>query len=68
MSIRILIALLTGLLATGLGAAPVGSAFTYQGTLEEGGNTAQGSFDFEVGLFLVPSGGTQLGVESIAIP
>ncbi|MBN1865905.1 hypothetical protein JW916_01310 [Candidatus Sumerlaeota bacterium] len=42
-------------------ADPLGSAFTYQGQLTEGGIPANGSYDFRFRLFDAPSAGTQIG-------
>ena len=39
------------------GAAPVGSAFTYQGQLTERGSPADGTYDLQLSLFDAPSGG-----------
>ncbi len=41
--------------------AALGSAFTYQGILEEGGSPATGAYDFQFALFNAASGGTQRG-------
>src|ERR1700731_4826802 len=35
-----------------------GTAFTYQGQLNDGGNPANGSYDLRFSLFTVPSGGS----------
>jgi trimeric autotransporter adhesin len=40
---------------------PVGTAFTYQGRLADGGNPASGPFDFELLLFDSAAGGLQVG-------
>jgi hypothetical protein len=40
---------------------PVGTSFTYQGRLEDGGSAANGSYDFEFRLFAAAAGGTQVG-------
>ena len=40
-----------------LSAASLGTAFTYQGKLAEGGNPANGSYDLEVALYADASGG-----------
>jgi hypothetical protein len=37
------------------------TAFTYQGSLQNGGTPANGSYDFEFALFSAVSGGGQLG-------
>ena len=42
-------------------AAPVGTAFTYQGRLTDGGSPANGSYDFQFKLYDAASGGTQVG-------
>ena len=41
--------------------ASVGSAFTYQGYLMDGGNPASGAYDFQFILYDAPSGGSQVG-------
>jgi hypothetical protein len=41
--------------------APLGSAFTYQGYLTDGGAPAEGEFDFVFGLYAEASGGDPLG-------
>jgi hypothetical protein len=41
--------------------APVGSAFTYQGSLKNGGNPANGQYDFTFKLFDAASAGNQVG-------
>lgn len=48
--------------ATGRTAAPaaVGTAFTYQGYLSDGGSPANGSYDFRFRLYNAPSGGAQV--------
>ena len=38
-----------------------GTAFTYQGRLNDGGNPAHGTYDFRFKLFLDPDGNTQAG-------
>ncbi len=57
-----LVLAMTGLFAgQGLhlvGAAPLGSAFTYQGRLLENGGPANGQYDLRFGLFLVDAGGS----------
>ena len=40
---------------------PLGTAFTYQGRLVDGGNPATGSYDFQLVLFDAPVGGSQVG-------
>ena len=55
----------TGGLA-GLAKAPqpegeLGTAFTYQGRLTDGGNPAEGAYDFQFRLYDAPSGGNLLG-------
>ena len=44
-----------------LAQTPVGSAFTYQGRLTDGGAPATGVYDFELLLFDAPTAGTQVG-------
>src|SRR5438876_12410740 len=41
--------------------ASFGPAFTYQGRLNEGGNPAQGSYDFRFALYASEAGGSQSG-------
>jgi hypothetical protein len=55
-------ALLIGLADAAL-AAPLGSSFTYQGSVHDAGIPAQGSHDFEFRLFDAGIGGTQVGVK-----
>src|SRR5262245_59341877 len=40
---------------------PVGTGFTYQGRLTDGGNPATGSYDFRFTLFDAPTGGAAVG-------
>jgi trimeric autotransporter adhesin len=42
-------------------AQPVGTAFTYQGRLTDGGNPASGAYDLQLALFDAASGGAQVG-------
>jgi hypothetical protein len=54
------------LLATGSAAASplhtaVGTSFTYQGRLTDGGSPADGEYDFQFALFDADTGGTQVG-------
>src|SRR5262245_59550297 len=57
--------LLTAVIAIAAGSVsaqvPLGSAFTYQGRLSDGGSPASGSYDFEFRLFNGPNGGTAIG-------
>ena len=39
----------------------LGNSFSYQGYLDDGGNPANGSYDFEFALFDAASGGNQIG-------
>lgn len=41
--------------------APVGSGFTYQGRLKDGGNPANGSYDLQFTLYDALTGGNQVG-------
>lgn len=41
--------------------AALGTAFTYQGQLKDGGNPANGAYDFEFALYDALSGGAQIG-------
>jgi hypothetical protein len=50
------------LACAGLAAAqPVGTAFTYQGRLDDGGSPANAVYDFQFRLFDAATGGTQVG-------
>ena len=42
-------------------AAPLGTAFTYQGRLTDGGNPADGAYDFRFSLYDSSTGSTQIG-------
>lgn len=44
-----------------IAAAPMGTAFTYQGRFNAGGNPANGAYDFEFRLFDAATAGTQVG-------
>ena len=52
-------------------AQPVGTAFTYQGRLTDGGNPANGIYDFQFLLFDAATGGSQVGapvaLEDVAV-
>ncbi len=41
--------------------SPMGTAFTYQGRLTDGGSPANGAYDFQFKLYDAESGGTQVG-------
>jgi hypothetical protein len=56
-----LLPFLWGLHAGALAAQPVGTAFTYQGRLEEGGAPANGAYDLRFLLFDAATGGAQVG-------
>ena len=47
--------------SVGIQAAPVGTGFTYQGRLTDGGSPANGIYDFEFKLYDAASSGTQVG-------
>ena len=49
------------LIAANLVAGPLGSAFTYQGRLNDSGNPANGNYDLQFAVFDASSGGIQLG-------
>ena len=63
LSMLVLLALLFG--TAGASARPlnavVGTSFTYQGKLTDGGSPANGTYDFEFSLFNDPSAGGQVG-------
>ena len=46
---------------------PVGTAFTYQGMLRNGGLLGQGSFDFTFRLYDDPAAGTQIGTDQVVL-
>src|SRR5262245_22036393 len=43
------------------GAQPIGTSFTYQGRLTDGGNPANGAYDLQLALFDAATGGAQVG-------
>jgi hypothetical protein len=49
------------LVASTVGAAPVGTDFTYQGVLSDGGSSVTGVFDFRFVLYDAEVGGSQVG-------
>ena len=51
---------LSTILGIGLGAAPLGTAFTYQGKLADGGQAANGIYDLRFTIYGVAGGGTAL--------
>src|ERR1700756_3702802 len=53
--------IILALLASWYPAAAQGTAFTYQGRLNESGSGANGSYDFRFKLFVDPFGNTQAG-------
>jgi len=55
-----ILALVAGL-ATHLAASPLGTAFSYQGRLNVGTNSANGFYDLEFAVFDASAGGNQLG-------
>jgi hypothetical protein len=55
------------LLASPVAAATVGTAFTYQGDLEQSGSPVTGSYDFTFALYNAASGGTQVGTTQTAL-
>jgi len=61
-AIRLLATLALGILVAALNQAQAqGTAFTYQGRLNAGGNAANGTYNLSFALFNAGSGGTQLG-------
>jgi hypothetical protein len=52
---------LLGLLSPGLSAAPLGTAFSYQGRLAESGTSVDGLFDMRFALYDAAEGGAQVG-------
>src|SRR5437667_1874671 len=69
-SILVLIAL-THLMLVPAPAAPLNSAFTYQGRLTDNGQLANGTYDFQFRLFDAPTNGAQvpivLGYPTVAV-
>ncbi len=61
--LRILAVAVTALALAGIVSAqtPVGTRFTYQGRLTDGGTPASGSFDFRFTLYDAPTGGAAVG-------
>jgi len=60
--IQLVVALVSLTVATGkIGAAPVGTAFTYQGRLTDGTNVANGLYDLQCVLFDAASPGNPVG-------
>ena len=57
------LALACTLFAGSVAAAPVGTAFTYQGELRAGGTAPTAAFDFEFALFSVPTAGSAIDTE-----
>lgn len=57
--LRLLMALIAG--TTLVSAAPLGTAFTYQGRLFDQNTLANGSYDLRVGLYDAASAGTRIG-------
>ncbi len=54
---------MVAILALGpLNAAPLSTAFTYQGNLSDDGSLASGEYDFEFQLWSLAAGGSQVGV------
>ncbi|HEY3241799.1 MAG TPA: hypothetical protein VGM03_00480, partial [Phycisphaerae bacterium] len=47
--------------ATTASAAPLGTGFTYQGRLTDGGSPANGAYDLQFSLWDALSGGAQIG-------
>jgi hypothetical protein len=68
---RLVTALALALVAVRVPAVPVGSAFTYQGRLADGGNPANGPYDLRFTLFDALAGGAPVGspvtVEDVAV-
>jgi hypothetical protein len=70
-AVRIVLTALSLLVAlTGAGlvlAAPLGTAFTYQGQLRQAGLPVNGTCDFQFSLFDAATGGAQVGTTQTAI-
>lgn len=65
-SLRLAAALAVIAAAGPAGAVPVGTAFTYQGALRDGGTPANGTFDLEFRLYDAASGGNAVGATVVA--
>jgi len=67
--IELVLALASLIVATGRsGAAPVGTAFTYQGRLADGSNAANGQYELQFVLFDAGSGGNPVGPTNFIAP
>lgn len=60
----IILFLLSSLVVSRAFAEPVGTAFTYQGRLDQNATPASGAFDFEFALFNVAAGGPTIAIAS----
>ena len=60
-SVFIIILMMTGTASARPLADAIGTGFTYQGRLMDGGSPANGSYDFQFNLFNALSGGAQVG-------
>jgi hypothetical protein len=56
------ISVATVIMAAAISVCSQTTEFTYQGSLKDGSNVANGNYDFEFAVFDAPSGGTQVGV------
>lgn len=68
---KLLLPLILFTVAARLGAAvPLGSAFTYQGRLQDGGGYATGLYEFQASLWDAPAGGNRVGDTNVmaAVP
>lgn len=59
--LRLLFSCLSILFASSMVAAPVGTAFTYQGRLNDGSQPASGNYDLTFSLYDASTNGTQVG-------
>ena len=67
--VKLVIALASLTVATGkIGAAPAGTAFTYQGRLADGTNAANGQYELQFVLFDGASGGNPVGPTNLFSP
>lgn len=66
MKYLILLACLIALGCTAAGASPLGSAFTYQGKLSDGGSAASGAYDFEFALYNDALAG--MALDTVTVP
>src|SRR5262245_55919796 len=61
-----LVTILTGGVFLGrIAGAPLGTAFSYQGQLNDGGQPGNGRYDLQFSLYAVATGGTPVGLSAL---